>query len=561
MEKHYKIIPEPKRIVYGEKNYRLKKPLSERFRQEIVSAWHDFPHTAEKTLQDNGIKIRFFEVPNMAPSAYSVKVTENGVLVSAGGYEGLCGAFQTFLKVLDDTTDSIRCMEIEDEPDCQVRAFHLDLSVYNYKIEYVRQILDKLAALKYNAIIIDYRGMFPYSLPYSSAFYGYSAEQVSRMVAYARRLGITVIPLLPVLRNVDFIWDLEPYIWISDLPELKNESLAKIKAEFPEARELMKGLCRDLAKAHGGPYVFLDFAGREEDNSFTQELSKVQEEYALELCGVLKEEGKVPVTWSDILNGDLLDKWPEGGAVLMRDNRELDSAARFRKAGQSVWNSYYALSFPATEVSIRLKSQLQALWPIKEDKNDQGSVVLAYSSHNCQRLDTPLAPQLMQGAMRMPIVLAWEAVYRAGALLWRKSSTEEALKELWPIFYFGSENEKVREFSSYMENFHLTDSDDYPKATKELMKMAEALKPHIQRDMLDLVYFYARYRLYNRYIDQQFSRKREIMHVDKVIAATKEMHKIWQSAMKDKLPLETTSIMQRYLFGYVEELVRRAVKR
>ena len=36
----------------------------------------------------------------MAPSAYSVKVTENGVLVSAGGYEGLCGAFQTFLKVL-----------------------------------------------------------------------------------------------------------------------------------------------------------------------------------------------------------------------------------------------------------------------------------------------------------------------------------------------------------------------------------------------------------------------------------------------------------------------------
>jgi hypothetical protein len=167
----------------------------------------------------------------------------------------------------------------------------------------------------------------------------------------------------------------------------------------------------------------------------------------------------------------------------------------------------------------------------------------------------------MQGAMRMPIVLAWEAVYRAGALLWRRTSTEENLKEGWPIFYFGSENEKVKEFSSYMENFHLTDSDDYPKATIELMKMAEALKPHIQRDMLDLVYFYARYRLYNRYIDQQFSRRREIMHVDKVIAATKEMHKIWQTAMKDKLPLETTSIMQRYLFGYVEELVRRAVKR
>ena len=561
MEKSYKIIPEPKRIVYGEKSYSIKKPLSEKFRTEIATAWHDFPHTAEKTLQENGIKIRFFEVANMEKEAYAIKVTENGVLVSAGGYEGLCGAFQTFLKILDATTDSIRCMEIEDAPDCQVRAFHLDLSVYNYKIEYVRNILDKLAALKYNAVIIDYRGMFPYSLPYASAFYGYSKEQVSRMVAYAKRLGITIIPLLPVLRSVNFIWELEPYIWLSDLPEVKNDRLAKVKAELPEARELMKGLCRDLAKAHGGKYVFLDFAGREEDNSFTQELSQSQEEYALELCGVLQEEGKLPITWSDILNGDLLDKWPKGGAVLMRDNRELDSAERFQKAGQAVWNSYYALSFPATEVSIRLKSHLQALWSIKQDKNEQGGVVLAYSSHNCQRLDTPLAPQLMQGAMRMPIVLAWEAVYRAGSLLWRKTSTEESLKEGWPIFYFGSENEKVKEFSSYMENFHLSDSDDYPKATKELMKMAEALKPHIQRDMLDLVYFYARYRLYNRYIDQQFSRRREIMHVDKVIVSTKEMHKLWQTAMHDKLPLETVSLMQRYLFGYVEELVRRAVKR
>ena len=39
------------------------------------------------------------------------------------------------------------------------------------------------------------------------------------------------------------------------------------------------------------------------------------------------------------------------------------------------------------------------------------------------------------------------------------------------------------------------------------------------------------------------------------------MHKLWQTAMHDKLPLETVSLMQRYLFGYVEELVRRAVKR
>ena len=44
----------------------------------------------------NGIKIRFLEVPNMAKNAYAIKVTENGVLVSAGGHEGLCGAFQTF---------------------------------------------------------------------------------------------------------------------------------------------------------------------------------------------------------------------------------------------------------------------------------------------------------------------------------------------------------------------------------------------------------------------------------------------------------------------------------
>ncbi|MBR5945708.1 hypothetical protein IKZ80_01340 [bacterium] len=561
MEKKYRMVPEPRKVVYKEGSYQLKKPLTDRFRQEIVSAWHDFPHTAEKTLQENGVKIRFFEVANTAADAYSIKVTENGVLVSAGGYEGLCYAFQTFLKILSETRDKIRCLEIEDAPDCEVRAFHIDLSVYNYKIEYLRNLLDKLAELKYNAVLLDYRGMFPYSLPYATNFYGYKTDQVSRMVAYAKGLGITVIPVLPVLRDVDFIWNLEPYIWLSDLPEVKNERLAKVRAEVKEARELMKGLCRDLARAHSGNYVFLDLAGREEDNSFTQELTSSQEEYVLELCETLKEEGKLPLVWSDILMNGLLDKWPKGGAVLMRNNVEGDSAKRFEAAGMKVWSTYYALSFPATEVSIRLKSHLQSLLAIKQDKNSSGSVILAYSSHLSRNLDTSLAPQLMQGAMRMPIVLAWEAVYRAAALLWNKSSSEEWLKESWPVFYFGTDNEDVREFSSNMENFHLSDSDDYPKATKELMKMAEGLKPHIQRDMLDLVYFYARYRLFNRYIDQQFSRRREIMHVDKVIASTKEMHKLWQAAMHDKLPLETVSLMQRYLFGYVEELVRRAVKR
>ena len=561
MEKNYRMMPEPKKVNYKDGFYSIKRPLSERFRQEITSAWHDFPHTAEKTLQDNGVKIRFFEVANMPSDSYSIKITEGGVLVSAGGYEGLCYAFQTFLKVLAETTDKIRCMEIEDTPDTAFRAFHIDLSVYNYKIEYLRHLLDKLAELKYNTVLIDYRGMFPYSLPYATSFYGYSAEQVSRMIAYARRLGITVVPILPVLRSVGFIWDLEPYIWLSDLPEVKSERLAKVKTDVKEARELMKGLCLDLAKAHYSPYVFLDLAGREEDTSFTQDLTEDQKEYVLELTETLQGAGKLPMVWSDILNSDLLDKFPKGSVVLMRDNRELDSAKRFESAGMKVWNTYYALSFPATEVSIRLKSHLQALMTIKEDKNETGSVVLAYSSHAAQTLDSPLAPQLMQGAMRMPIVLAWEAAYRAASLLWNRETTEEHLKASWPVFYFGTDDEKVREFSSNMENFHLTDSDDYPKATKELMKMAEALKPHIQRGMLDLVYFYARYRLFNRYIDQQFSRRREIMHVDKVIASTKEMHKLWQTAMSDKLPLETVSIMQRYLFGYVEELVRRAVRR
>ena len=80
MEKNYRMMPEPKKVNYKDGFYSIKRPLSERFRQEITSAWHDFPHTAEKTLQDNGVKIRFFEVANMPSDSYSIKITEGGVL-------------------------------------------------------------------------------------------------------------------------------------------------------------------------------------------------------------------------------------------------------------------------------------------------------------------------------------------------------------------------------------------------------------------------------------------------------------------------------------------------
>lgn len=559
-DKVYKLIPEPRSIVYGEGVYQLKKPLTERFQEEIAAAWHDFPHTAEKTLQNCGLKVRFFEVPNLAPRAYTITVTEGGILISAGGGEGLCHAFRTLLGILKEAQGSIRCLKIEDGPATPWRVFHLDLSVYNYRMEYLRTILEKLAVLKYNAVVVDYRGMFPYGLRYLESVYGYSREDIQRMTAFARRLGITVIPLLPVLKHAGFIWDLEPYIWLSDLPEQRDEAQAKVRTELPEAVALMQGLCRDLAEAHQGPYVFLDFAGGEEETGYCQELTRSQRDYALKLCQTLSECGKLPVVWSDILDEGLLPSWPRGGVAILRNNRDQEREKAMQEAGLQVWHSYAAVAFPATEVSMRLKTRLKAMEAIASERPADGAFVTAYMSRGGS-LDRSVAPQLMQGALRMPIVMAWEAVYVAAALLWNPDSDCERLKDDWPWFYFGEESSKVREFSQFMENHPGGEELDYMASSKALMKMAAALKPRLQKDMLDLAFFYARYRLFNRYISQQFARNREFLHVNKVMTATKEMHKIWQSAMGDKLPLETVSIMQRHLFGYVEDLVRRAVRR
>ena len=558
----YKILPEPKSLVYGEGEYLLKKPLSAKFQQEIAAAWHDFPHAAERTLRENGLKVGFFEVPNLAARAYSIKVTENGILISAGGREGLCHAFQTLLRILEHVTDRLRCMEISDEPSTPWRAFHLDLSLYNYRMEYLRTLLLKLAALKYNAVVIDYRGMFPYETRYVKSFFSYTRDELSHMIAFAKRLGIMVIPLLPVLRQVDFVWDLEPYIWLSDLQEQCDETLAKVRTDLPEAVKLMKDLTADLAAAHTAPFVFLDFAGREEESSFCQELSDSQRSYALELCEVLKEHGKLPMTWAEILDERLLEKWPQGGVAVVRNGLDTEQAEKLRKAGLEVWNSYAAVAFPATEVSMRLKTRLKALLTIAEEKPQQGALVTAYMSHGlCQLNDRPRAPQLMHGTLRMPLVMAWEAVYFSASLLWNHASSPEALREAWPWYYFGTDNEKVREFTQFLENHAAAKADDYPQSSKALMKMADTLKKTFQNDVLDLVFFYARYQLYNRYIDQQFSRRKEIFHADQVITATKDMHKFWLAAMEDKLPLETVGLMQRHLFGYVEDLVRRAMRR
>ena len=122
----YHIIPQPKQIVYGEGAFHLPK--------------HWTPSKA-KWLKD----------PTMADETYRLSVTERDVTISASTQRGLFYGQQTLRQMVNQSdSQSLRCLNISDEPRFAYRGLMLDVVRYFIPKDEVLRIIDIAAQLKLN---------------------------------------------------------------------------------------------------------------------------------------------------------------------------------------------------------------------------------------------------------------------------------------------------------------------------------------------------------------------------------------------------------------------------
>ena len=182
--------------------------------------------------------------PAMGEEAYTLKVTEENVLVTAKGYSGFLYGLESIRQLLPVNIESdtqvtngdwvIPAVEIKDSPRFKWRGFMMDVSRHFFEKEYVLATIDQLALLKMNTLhlhLVDDQGWRIEIKKYpkltevggfrvdqedkhwdarrtpelgEEATYGgyYTQEDIKEIVAYATSRGINVVPEIEMPAHV-----------------------------------------------------------------------------------------------------------------------------------------------------------------------------------------------------------------------------------------------------------------------------------------------------------------------------------------------------------------------
>lgn len=218
----------------GEKSLDAAKRLSGEL-GAVTGKTFTVTSTEENVRADKGIV--FSIEPTMAEEAYSIDIDKRRALVQASSDAGFLYAIQSLKQLMPvsvyggeqdkDAGWKLPCCEIKDKPRFGHRGMMLDCCRHFWSVGEIKKILDVMATLKLNRFhwhltddqgwraeikayprltevgawrdrtVIGYvPGQKRSELKYDETRYGgfYTQDQMREIVAYADRLGITVIP-------------------------------------------------------------------------------------------------------------------------------------------------------------------------------------------------------------------------------------------------------------------------------------------------------------------------------------------------------------------------------
>lgn len=226
----YNIIPKPNRYRSLEGAYTVSSGTEVLCAQDFVPAGNfitDYLKT--KPIAGEGtIKIR--KTDGMSPESYTLKVTNEGITVTASDARGAFYGAVTLKMILmqaqkQDGKATVNGLFIEDKPHYGYRGLQMDESRHFFGKEVVKRVLDQMAMLKLNTLhwhLSDDQGfrieskVFPLlneigsrrqyagfkgpGLDYRGEeyFHYYTQDEIREIVAYAKKLYIEVIPEIDI---------------------------------------------------------------------------------------------------------------------------------------------------------------------------------------------------------------------------------------------------------------------------------------------------------------------------------------------------------------------------
>ncbi len=238
-----------------------------------------------------------------------------------------------------------------------VRCVHLDLKGMPPTPARLLDILDLLARLRINAVLVEWEDTYPWkTCPELRCETAYSRAHVMRFLERAKRLGIEVIPLVQCYGHAQTVLSKKRFGKLQEMPGNVDD----LCGSNPESREVVLDMIADVMETHHG-FIERFHLGGDEVWSMgscprcSRTVKRIGKAglYMNHVGPILDEvnaQGVRPLLWDDMMR-----KWPMGELRRLAERTDLVSWGyrpelfvtparhrtidRFRKAGVAVWGA------------------------------------------------------------------------------------------------------------------------------------------------------------------------------------------------------------------------------
>ena len=238
---------------------------------------------------------------DIADEGYHLHISKENIKIKAKDKAGLFYSFISLNQLITDSKDqniNLPIVSIKDFPSLKYRSIHIDVKHHTEKKEYYFELIDELASLKVNGIIIEFEDKLGYQKrPIVAAPDSYSISWWKSLSDYADKRNIKISPLIQGLGHASFILKHKKFKGLRDI----SDNDWAFNPTISETYELQFDLYKDAIRAtpHG---QFLHVGGDEvrvsnrgEKKGFELNLlwlNKVSE--------FAKENNRIPIFWDDM---------------------------------------------------------------------------------------------------------------------------------------------------------------------------------------------------------------------------------------------------------------------
>ena len=191
--------------------------------------------------------------------------------------------------------------------DFEVKAMYVDFRTEVHTVESLKALARQVADAGFNAMIMEYEATFPFEKHATlKNRYAFTKDEIRDLVAYCGSLGLDVIPLQNCMGHAQYILRHDRYAALREDPKDMSQVCPM---EIEKARPVFKEIFGEVAALHPSRYFhigcdetfLLGSCDKCREYSDEHGKSSLFVGYVNEMCAIVREMGKIPVIWADII--------------------------------------------------------------------------------------------------------------------------------------------------------------------------------------------------------------------------------------------------------------------